>query len=104
MDQTVRFHIRFHEGENGGGIDVVRNKIAAIKLMRTCTGLGLKEAKDVVEFSTGKTFRVNLRAFGLLHAILAENRHGPFDKQIDCTISGVILEDPMMIDLIDCTK
>jgi hypothetical protein len=105
MSKTIRFHITFNTSwsEISRQHGQVRNKIAAIKLLRTVSGLGLKEAKDVVEFETGRSFRFTLEAFGLLHGLLAENSDGLYENRIDCTISHVVVEDPQLEDLIDCS-
>ena len=50
MPKRVKFHITFEAPWDSEHEEyTVRNKIAAIKLLRNATGLGLKEAKDVVE-------------------------------------------------------
>jgi hypothetical protein len=55
------------------------NKVGAIKLIRECTNLGLKDAKDFVEtawIEEGRLrFRINVGQFGRLSYLLFASRN-----------------------------
>ncbi len=97
MDQQVAFRLQFEAPfDMDKGRYTVRNKILAIKLLRECTGLGLKESKIVVEDKDGRDFLTSTSTYGLLVARLETS------QEVSAKISDVQLVDRRPPSLIIC--